>query len=334
MHILGQNPLGKKRLIELFLTAENLKNTYYNLLGGKSYLKSILEGHTIALLFLEPSTRTRVSFQLAAKVLGAETILLSENTSAQKGETLEDTIRTLANYPQISAIVLRSSEIQSAQRAVKVLEHMKSVGRLSREISIINAGDGSGFHPTQAFLDLYTLWRYNKLYDVYDCGNAQYQSKRLCGVIFGDVAKARALHSLVLEISVFRPVIYVYSPPRNQLPWKIYKKAAVNGAKIRKISRFEDKIAQTADFYYFIRYQKERHLAADGSYFKEYGCSSNIRNLARKDAIFLHPGPMLKEMPQSSRWDERFKYDQQIENGMWIRAALFKMLLACSQENI
>ncbi len=330
MHILGEEPLGKENLILLFRLADRLRYLYTdNLLHNKKYLKEILSNRIVALLFLEPSSRTRVSFELAAKILGAETITLEGNLSTKKGETLEDTIRTLADFPGISAIVLRHSQRGAAKIAVETLEKMHSKGLLNHEVSIINAGDGNGWHPTQAYLDLYTLWRHNKLYDFND------KKDRLCGAIFGDLAQARVIHSLILEISPWRPKLYLIGPEGNNIPYGLYKKAKTAGVKIIKKTIFDEEVSKEAQFYYFVRLQAERYsknpedvVRLQKEYNQKYGCSFTLRRFARSDAIFLHPGPMLKEIPQTARWDDpRFVYDKQIENGLWIRAALLKLLL-------
>lgn len=335
MHILGDKSLGKENLISLFSLADRIRNMYGHPIGGKTSMKNVLEGHTIALLFLEPSTRTRTSFQLAAQMLGAETILLDHNLSTEKGETPEDTIRMLAVCPQISAIVLRHPENKAAERAARMIERLKTAGKVTRSIPLINAGDGRDWHPTQAYLDLYTLQCHGKLYDYDDdYNNDGSDKKRLCGAIFGDLKNARVIHSLVQELAPWRPKLYLIGPEDTALPYKVYKPASVAGAKIVKKTGFEDKIAQEADFYYFVRLQAERHNKTaqeikelEKLYVKRYGLSPDIRRAARKDAIFLHPGPMLKEMPETARWNSRLCSDEQAENGLWIKAALLKTLL-------
>lgn len=326
-HILGNTPLGKENLLKLFAEAEQLRRYYYKSIGGRYYLSQFLQGKTIALLFFEPSTRTHDSFFLAARTLGADILSHQDmkQTSAAKGESLEDTIRTITAYPQVSAIVMRHPEKGATLRAANTIERLLTAGRVKRSIPVINAGDGSGWHPTQAYLDIYTLWRHGKLQE----------DGRMRGAIFGDLGNARVIHSLVLELSVFRPKLYLVGPAYDNIPHCVYSPAAVNGAKLVKVSRLQARMLENVDFCYFVRLQEERLTVKSEEekkqmrtvYKREYGCSSLIRRWAPADTVFLHPGPIREEMPDSAKWDPRFVYEEQIENGVWLRAALLNMLL-------
>eukprot|EP00494_Astrolonche_serrata_P024996 UN25256 len=155
----------------------------------------------MTVLFYEPSTRTRCSFETAMKRLGGSVIVntaMKQNSSVKKGETLEDTIRTLTQYVDI--IAMRHPELGSADRAAKV----------SGKVSILNGGDGPGEHPTQAMLDLYTIYRHLGGID----------GKTI--TLVGDLKYGRTTHSLAKLLTCFNNVTLNYvSPPSLRMPEEI-----------------------------------------------------------------------------------------------------------------
>ncbi len=275
---------------------------------------NLLSGKRMITLFYEPSTRTRASFEMAMDLLGGRVVFSTENarqfSSAAKGETLEDTIRILNGYyPDV--IVLRYDEEGGAKRAAEV-----------SSVPIINAGDGTGQHPTQALLDLYTIRK--------EIGKIEGTSIAMVG----DLTRGRTIRSLSYLYTKFPEVkIYFISPEvmRVKDDIKDYLKSKKvwfeEGNDLRKIAPKVDVIYQT-------RTQKERGSVLDynpltfqqGKSF----CIVNqeVLNLMKKDAIVMHPLPHVEEIAPEVDRDPRAAYFRQAENGLYIRMALLKMILS------
>jgi len=275
---------------------------------------NLLSGKRMITLFYEPSTRTRASFEMAMDLLGGRVVFSTENarqfSSAAKGETLEDTIRILNGYyPDV--IVLRYDEEGGAKRAAEV-----------SSVPIINAGDGTGQHPTQALLDLYTIRK--------EIGKIEGTSIAMVG----DLTRGRTVRSLSYLYTKFPEVkIYFISPEvmRVKDDIKDYLKSKKvwfeEGNDLRKIAPKVDVIYQT-------RTQKERGSVLDynpltfqqGKSF----CIVNqeVLNLMKKDAIVMHPLPHVEEIAPEVDRDPRAAYFRQAENGLYIRMALLKMILS------
>ena len=275
---------------------------------------NLLSGKRMITLFYEPSTRTRASFEMAMDLLGGRVVFSTENarqfSSAAKGETLEDTIRILNGYyPDV--IVLRYDEEGGAKRAAEV-----------SSVPIINAGNGTGQHPTQALLDLYTIRK--------EIGKIEGTSIAMVG----DLTRGRTIRSLSYLYTKFPEVkIYFISPEvmRVKDDIKDYLKSKKvwfeEGNDLRKIAPKVDVIYQT-------RTQKERGSVLDynpltfqqGKSF----CIVNqeVLNLMKKDAIVMHPLPHVEEIAPEVDRDPRAAYFRQAENGLYIRMALLKMILS------
>jgi len=270
---------------------------------------NILSGKRMISLFYEPSTRTRASFEMAMDMLGGKVVFSTENarqfSSAAKGETLEDTIRILNGYyPDV--IVLRYDEEGGAKRAAAV-----------SKVPIINAGDGTGQHPTQALLDLYTV---------------QKEIGKIAGTaiaMVGDLARGRTVRSLSYLYAKFPGVkIYFVSPEVAKMRDDIknyLKKHQVwfeEGNDLREVASKVDVIYQT-------RIQKERGNLLEKHDEKGSFCVVNqeILNLMKKDAIIMHPLPHVEEIAPEVDLDPRAAYFRQAENGLYIRMALLKMIL-------
>jgi aspartate carbamoyltransferase catalytic subunit len=288
---------------------------------------NLLSGKRMITLFYEPSTRTRASFEMAMDLLGGRVVFSTENarqfSSAAKGETLEDTIRILNGYyPDV--IVLRYDEEGGAKRAAEI-----------SSVPIINAGDGTGQHPTQALLDLYTIRK--------EIGKIEGTSIAMVG----DLTRGRTVRSLSYLYTKFPEVkIYFISPEvmRVKDDIKDYLKSKKvwfeEGNDLRKIAPKVDVIYQT-------RTQKERGSVLDynppttlqGKNIKHYNpataqqgksfCIVNqeVLNLMKKGAIVMHPLPHVEEIAPEVDRDPRAAYFRQAENGLYIRMALLKILL-------
>lgn len=260
-------------------------------------------GKVVATLFYEPSTRTRLSFESAAQRIGAGVISTEnagEYSSTIKGETLEDSIRTVASYAD--AIVLRHPSDDSSERAVQV-----------SEVPVINAGAGKGEHPTQALLDLYTI------------KDTKGRTHDLDIVIGGDLRHGRTARSLAQLAALYsgNRITFV-STPELQI-----------GADIRRYldahdtPYFEaDELAPSfnnVDVIYWTRLQKER--LQDPSLASHFAIGPNELELLGKDTMIMHPLPRNDEISPAIDTDPRAKYFDQVKNGLYIRMALLDMLL-------
>ena len=252
-----------------------------------SYSKKV----QIATLFYEPSTRTSASFHSAATQLGYSVLPINEVTysSVTKGETLEDTIRTIGSY--VDLIVLRHGEKGASKKAASV-----------SQVPIINAGDGIGEHPTQTLLDLYTIWKEKLNIDGLNI------------TLMGDLKNGRTIHSLVKVLRLFNVHITLVSPPSLKLPTEYLRPTDCEA------TQFEP-YASTTDVLYVTRVQEER-----GSK-EEYKLSLSELNKLPNTALVLHPLPRRKELPIAFDSDPRAKYFQQIKNGLLVRKALLRQFL-------
>jgi len=269
----------------------------------------ILNGNIVTLLFYEPSSRTFGSFSAAVKQLGGQTIEIvnpQQFSSVAKGETFEDTIRVFEAYSD--AIVLRHPNVGSAQKAAEAAFF----------VPIISAGDGIGEHPTQALLDLYTIYE---------------KFKRLNNLIFlfaGDILYGRTVHSLLKGLSLFKNnTVYLLSPKELRLDRDDYKSFS---KKIKLIEiENESQIPKNANVWYWTRIQKER-FSSLSFYLKVKNKFIVTKNLLNKysseKTILMHPLPRVGEINPEVDNDPRAVYlRNQIRNGMYVRMALIALVL-------
>lgn len=281
----------------------------YKELVETSSPNTILAGKVITLLFFEPSSRTFGSFFSAAERLGAKVLPIQNPetvSSVAKGETLEDTIHTFASYSE--AIVMRSKEAGNALRAA-----------LATDIPVINAGDGTGEHPTQALLDMYTIYeRFGKL-------------DNITGVMVGDLLNGRTVHSLLKGLSRFsNNRIYLLAPKSLQLPQEQINELTQAGLTLTPISSEQD-IPQDAQFWYWTRVQKERFTNLE-----EYERTKHAFILTPQlldqhgndNLILMHPFPRVGEIDEAVDQDPRAYYFTQMRNGLYVRMALFAKILS------
>jgi aspartate carbamoyltransferase catalytic subunit len=264
-----------------------------------------LKGRICATLFLEPSTRTRLSFETAAHKLGASVITIADpaTSSLQKGESLADTIRTVEKYADI--IVMRHPEAGSAEIAIK---HTKK--------PFINAGDGPNQHPTQSLLDIYTIKRESGGID----------GKTIAFI--GDLKYGRTVHSLTYILCLYNPkkIIYI-SPKELKVPEKYTKMVKEKGIEYEETSDLEAKMPEI-DIIYMTRIQRER-FEDKAEYEKlkgSYILTPKIVKMGKESLRILHPLPRVDEitpevddMPQAACF-------RQVENGVYMRMALLKNL--------
>lgn len=279
-------------------------------IGKNARPSNILKGNIVTLIFYEPSSRTFGSFTAAVKQLGGATIEILDPqhfSSVSKGETLEDTIRVFEAY--CDAIILRHPVAGTASNAAEAAKH----------VPIINAGDGIGEHPTQALLDLYTIFEHHKKLD------------NLTGVLAGDMLNGRTVHSLIRALGKYKKnTLYLLSPGKLKLSRSDYKTFSGGNIKLVEIEKEKD-IPKNADFWYWTRVQKERFDSK-----KEYEKVKNrfilnpklIKERAGKSTIFMHPLPRVGEIDPQVDSDPRAVYlRSQIRNGMYVRMALIALIL-------
>jgi aspartate carbamoyltransferase catalytic subunit len=264
----------------------------------------LLEGRFVATLFFEPSTRTRLSFSTAIQRLGAKEIGFADaSTSSQsKGESLEDTIRTVEAY--CDAIVMRHPESGSAQRAADVAR-----------VPVINGGDGANQHPTQTLLDLYTIRKAFGKIDGLTIGMS------------GDLRYGRTVHSLATALTHFDVKQVYVAPPHLAMPADYVKRVSARNST-EEFEQLEDAIPKL-DVLYCTRIQKERFPDP-----RQYTLLKDVyiltpRHLARaKPALrILHPLPRVNEITPEVDATPHALYFQQLANGLPVREALLKLLL-------
>jgi aspartate carbamoyltransferase catalytic subunit len=264
----------------------------------------MLKGKILATLFFEPSTRTRLSFETAMLKLGGSNIGFAdaEIASVKKGENLADTIRTVENYAD--AIALRHSLEGSAKLAAEF-----------SKIPIINAGTGAEEHPTQAFIDLYTMLKEKGKID------------GLKIALVGDLRYGRTVHSLAYALALYNVELYLVSPESLRM-----RKDVLQTIK-SKIPVTEDAnleaIIPKIDVLYITRIQKERFPDA-AEYAKVKGAYKiDLKTIkgAKKDMIILHPLPRVDEIAAEVDGTPQARYFQQVWNGIVVRMALLSLVL-------
>jgi len=284
--------------IDLILTtAESLKEV-----GGRDIKKvPALRGKTVVNLFFEPSTRTRTSFELAAKRLSADVINFSPSTSSVvKGETLIDTARNIESM-QADIIVLRHSSPGAAEHLARFAQS-----------SVINAGDGWHAHPTQALLDVYTI------------KEKKGTVEGLIVVIVGDVAHSRVARSNIAALTKLGATVRIVAPP-TMIP------LSVERLGVTVFYRFDDALVG-ADVIMMLRLQRERLGQALLPSIREYAtlfCLTSERlKLAKPEAIVMHPGPLNRgiEISPAVADSQAAVILDQVSNGVSVRMALMYLL--------
>ncbi len=272
---------------------------------NRAGILSTCKGSLLATVFLEPSTRTRLSFQFAMTRMGGQVIDfgLAEAASVAKGETFEDSMRMVDGYGP-NVIVVRNKETGSARLAADVCK-----------APVINAGDGSNEHPTQALLDLYTIRKVRG---------------SIAGVkigMMGDLAHSRTTASLSYVLDKYSGVEIVFIAPK-ELQIRAEVTSSLAHAKLSMADDC-DQVIESLDFLYVTRLQKERfsdpreYERLKGSYLL------NRAFLAKHSKVpfIMHPLPRVDELNKDVDEIPQAKYFEQARNGMYVRAALLKQVL-------
>ncbi|MBT3219043.1 MAG: aspartate carbamoyltransferase [Proteobacteria bacterium] len=265
----------------------------------------LLKGKILACLFYEASTRTSASFIAAMERLGGSVISITgvQYSSVSKGESLPDTIRTLASYSDV--LVLRHPEVGSAAHAAE-----------KSPKPIINAGDGVGEHPTQALLDLFTIKE--------ELG----EINGLTVTMLGDLRYGRTVHSLARLLSLYDVKLNYVSPESLSMPRAIVHELNELG-QYQAEYRSPEKVFADTDVLYVTRVQKERfedpaeYENAQGSYV----ITPEIMAKAKSDMILMHPFPRVGEISPEVDDDPRAAYFRQMQYGMYVRMAILACVL-------
>ncbi|MBW2657995.1 MAG: aspartate carbamoyltransferase [Deltaproteobacteria bacterium] len=303
-HVYESQQFDSELLDIIFTVADEMKN---DLLLKKRRYSQVLKDKIMASLFYEPSTRTRFSFESAMARLGGS-ILTTENakefSSASKGETLYDSTRVMCGYADL--IVMRHNKPGSAKMAAE-----------ASSVPVINAGDGSGQHPTQALLDLYTIK------DSFSTING------LSIAMVGDLKYGRTVRSLSYLLTKYSNItIYFVSPSVCRMDDDIKNYLTENDIKWKDEDSLE-KVLPLVDCIYMTRIQRERfpnpedYESAAGKYIIDV----KQAGMMKEKSIIMHPLPRVDEISREVDKDPRARYFQQAGNGLYIRMALLYLLL-------
>jgi len=297
IHLLGLEGLPKNQIEKILSVADDLLDQKFKLQKSK-----ILRDMSVANLFFEPSTRTRNTFEIAAKRTSAKTINVDlANSATKKNETLMDTPHTLKAM-QIDMFVIRHQQNGLPHRVAENLEG----------VSIINAGDGINAHPTQALLDMLTIRQHKKSFD------------SLSVAIVGDIRHSRVARSDIQAMKTLGT-----TDIRLIAPDTLHYKEETPG--LERFDNLEQGI-EGADVIMSLRLQKERMIAADipdeQTYFEAFGITTQNLKLAKPDAIVMHPGPVNRGIELSSEVADgpQSVILQQVTNGIAVRMAVMEIL--------
>ncbi len=265
----------------------------------------LLDDYILATLFYEPSTRTRLSFEAAMHRLGGRVISVAEVTSSSvaKGESIDDTVRTIEQYADV--VVMRHPESGAAQVAADAMT-----------IPLINAGDGSRNHPTQALLDLYTIER--------ERGGIDGRTIALVG----DLKYGRTTHSLAEALVHYRAKVLLVSPGELRMPERIREHLGNHGVEYRETEDIDDAVRE-ADVLYVTRIQRERFPSpADYDRFKGvFHIDPPLLARSARQVTVMHPLPRVDEISHQVDALPQAAYFRQARNGVYVRMALLALVL-------
>jgi aspartate carbamoyltransferase len=320
-HIISVDQFARKDLQTLFDAASSLRKRIRQSDRG---LRELCSSKIMASLFFEASTRTDLSFQAAMRRLGGDVISASNGvqfSSVYKGENLADTVRAAGCYADV--IVLRHPEIGSSYEAAYYLDKLNQ--QIDNPTVIISGGDGIGEHPTQALLDMFTIYDQKEHFD------------NLTITLVGDLKHGRTVHSLAKLLAIYNaPGIRLccVSPSSLKMPSSIITTLRASGLNIYETENLHDVLGET-DVIYWTRVQEERFAdnPADYEAIKNaFVMTPPVLAAAKADAILMHPLPRKHEMGTRTDHDildedPRAVYFEQMENGMFIRMALLAKVL-------
>jgi aspartate carbamoyltransferase catalytic subunit len=307
-HLLTIDGLNAETIIEILDTAESFIS-----IGQRQIRKvPLLHGRTVVNLFFEPSTRTRTTFEIAAKRLSADVINLNANRmSTSKGESVLDTVRTLEAM-HTDMFVVRDG---SSGTAHLIARHVPA------HVHIINAGDGRHEHPTQAMLDMFTIRQHKGAFD------------QLRFAIVGDILHSRVARSQIHALNILGAREIRVIGPQTLLPTEIERLGVTAFTDM-------DKGLSDIDVIMMLRLQLERMegqlIPSSQEYFRLYGLTSERVARAAPDAVVMHPGPMNRglEITSSVADGERSLILPQVTNGIAVRMSIMAKLMGPQSQNL
>jgi aspartate carbamoyltransferase catalytic subunit len=295
-NLISMRDVGKKDILELLDLASKIE---------AKKIKPDLSQKLGALLFFEPSTRTYFSFDTAIKKMGGKSLAMSGSgsTSVKKGETLSDTLMTISQYADF--IVMRHKIEGAARFAAETVD-----------IPIINAGDGTNQHPTQAMLDLYSIYK------------TQGTLENLTIAMIGDLRLGRTVHSLAQALSDFNPKFYFASPRHLQMPQYIKDELKEKNIWFKEVENLNE-IIPKLDMMYVTRIQKERFaVLEDYEKIKDaYIITPQVLENVKPNFKLLHPLPRVNEITVDVDKMPYAYYFQQAKNGVFMRQAIISKIM-------
>jgi aspartate carbamoyltransferase catalytic subunit len=306
-HLLTLEGLSRKTILEILDTAESF------IAVGEREIKKVplLRGKTVVNLFFEPSTRTRTTFEIAAKRLSADVINLAVSlSSTAKGETLLDTVSNLEAM-RTDLFVVRHAESGAAHL---IAQH------LPPHVHLINAGDGRHAHPTQGLLDVFTIRRHK---------GAAFDKLKVA--LVGDVLHSRVARSDIHALKTLGVQELRVIAPKTLLP------TAVETLGVVPYTDMREGLADV-DVIMMLRIQRERmtgaHIPSEQEYFRVYGLTQEKLDCAKPDAIVLHPGPMNRglEIDSAVADGPRSVILPQVTYGIAVRMAVMALILGGREE--
>jgi aspartate carbamoyltransferase catalytic subunit len=295
-HIISIRDFNQEGLDRLLDTAQQINDHHYD--------PHLLDGKILALLFFEPSTRTRMSFETAMVRLGGTAMSLDcvEASSIVKGETLADTIRVISGYAD--AIVLRHPKEGAARLASEFAT-----------VPVINAGDGAGQHPSQTILDLFTI-RQSMSLDGIDVG------------ILGDLRYGRTTHSLAYALSLYDVTLHTITPTGLELPNSVLQELRSRKMRVHEHGSVEEVLGDL-DVLYVTRIQRER-FPDTASYYavaSSYRITPELLTSVRDHLIILHPLPRVDEIDYRVDALPYARYFEQARNAVPVRMAILQEVM-------
>jgi len=299
--LISINDLTKDEIRAILTQAAEFER---QLAGGKRL--TLLNGRILATVFYEPSTRTRLSFESAMHRLGGAVISVAEaktSSSAAKGETIYDSGRMLESYADV--IAQRHPAVGSARALAD-----------AASVPVINAGDGTGEHPTQALLDLYTI---------------EHEKGTLDGLsvaMVGDLKNGRTVHSLSRALAHWKAKLILCAPPALAAPTGLLDELRARGVAFEQTADLEGALHQS-DVAYVTRIQQERFEAIEDymRYKGVYVVSASAINKAKAGITILHPLPRVDEITPDVDGLPNAAYFRQAKNGVFVRMSLLAMVL-------
>ena len=298
--ILSTEDLSREDILQILKVTARMEK-----LVRTKRVATLLADRLVAVIFLEPSTRTRLSFETAIQRLGAHPITVADpkSSSAAKGESLTDTARTIEGY--VDCIVMRQPETGGAKRVADAVA-----------IPVINGGDGSGQHPTQALLDLYTIQK--------EKGTLE----GLTVAMVGDLKYGRTVHSLSYALAPFSPKYVYCTPAELKMPEAITRDVRARGIPVEETTDLRAALAQ-ADIVYMTRVQRERFedLAQYERMKSSYILNRTLVEQGKPGLVVMHPLPRVDEIALDVDSLPGAAYFRQAHNGVYLRMALLAMVM-------